>query len=166
MSWARGMSQSGFMFISMKSIPHTAGRPELALKTLFLDFDGVLHGMSQTSARPFERIYLLEPLVDVAPFAIVVSSSWRFHFELSEIRQRLGRLNPLVVGTTGEAIVGRNARHREILSYVQHHQINDWRALDDAYLEFPDDAAGLVLCNPRTGVTEREVRILRDWLIN
>ena len=72
-------------------------------KTLFLDFDGVLHCMAQTASRPFDRLELIEPLVDIAPFEIVISSSWRFHFELSEIKGRLGRLRQFVVGTTGDA---------------------------------------------------------------
>jgi hypothetical protein len=133
-------------------------------KTLFLDFDGVLHCMAQTSARPFDRLALVEPLVDVAPFQIVISSSWRFHFELSEIVQSLGRLKPLVVGTTGEAIIGRHARHREILEYVEDYGIKHWRALDDAYLEFPEETPELILCDPRVGVSEKEVRALREWL--
>ncbi len=122
--------------------------------------------MAQTSSRPFDRLSLLEPLVDVAAFQIVISSSWRFHFELSEIRSRLGRLNPLVTGTTGDALVGRYARHREILSYVDHHQISDWHALDDAYLEFPEDVPELILCDPRVGVAPKQIETLERWLLN
>ena len=140
-------------------------RRVILAKTLFLDFDGVLHCMAQTSTQPFDRLALIEPLVDVVPFEIVISSSWRFHFELSEIRQRLGRLRPYVVGTTGEAIIGRHARHREILDYVHHYQISDWRALDDAHLEFPEDTPELIWCDPRVGVQDAEVAKLRDWLI-
>lgn len=134
-------------------------------KTLFLDFDGVLHCMAQATAKPFSRLKLIEPLVDVALFQIVISSSWRFHFELTEIQERLGRLRACVVGTTGEAVTGRYARHREILEYVRHHQIRDWRALDDAYLEFPENSAEVILCDPRLGVSEKEVDALRTWLL-
>ena len=133
-------------------------------KTLFLDFDGVLHCMAQTASRPFDRLELIEPLVDIAPFEIVISSSWRFHFELSEIKGRLGRFRHFVVGTTGDAVIGRHARHREILDYVQHYRISDWRAVDDAYLEFPENSAELILCDPRVGVSEKEVEVLRRWL--
>ena len=134
-------------------------------KTLFLDFDGVLHCMAQTASKPFDRLELIEPLVEIAPFEIVISSSWRFHFELSEIRERLSRLQHFVVGTTGEPVIGRHARHREILEYVQHYRIRDWRALDDAYLEFPEDSAELILCDPRVGVSEKEVEALEAWLL-
>jgi len=44
-------------------------------KTLFLDFDGVLHCMAQTASQPFHRLAFIEPLVEVAPFVIVISSS-------------------------------------------------------------------------------------------
>lgn len=136
----------------------------LPMKTLFLDFDGVLHSMAQTATRPFERLALIEPLVDAASFQVVISSSWRFHFELHDICQRLGRLRGLVVGTTGDAVIGRHARYREIQAYVRDYSITDWRALDDAYLEFPDDTPELILCDPRVGVEESGVIRLREWL--
>ena len=103
------------------------------MKTLFLDFDGALHCMAQTGAKPFERLPLLEPLV---------------------------------VGTTGEASIGRYARHREIVEYTRCYRLTDWRALDNSFLEFPENAHGLIWCNPRTGVSAREVDALREWLLD
>jgi hypothetical protein len=134
------------------------------VKTLFLDFDGVLHTMSESSSRPFCRLQLLEQLIDIAPFQIVISSSWRFHFELNEIRERLGRLRPLVVGTTGDPATGPHPRYQDIYDYVQNYKISDWRALDDAYFEFPRDLTQLIRCDPRVGVTMLEIEILRRWM--
>ena len=71
--------------------------------------------MAQTSSRPFDRLGLLEPLVDVAAFQIVISSSWRFHFTQAEILARLPpQIARQVQGVTGDAHVGRYARWHEI----------------------------------------------------
>ena len=135
------------------------------MKTLFLDFDGVLHTMSDQEYRPFNRLPLIEELKDIAAFEVVISSSWRFHFELASIKARLGRLSDCVVGTTGEAIQDRHARYLEIAAYASDYQLKDWRALDDAHWEFPEGVEQLIACDPKLGVTEREVRLLRDWLL-
>ena len=41
----------------------------------------------------------------------------------------------------------------------------DWRALDDAFLEFPKDCPELILCHPKHGITQTEINKLRAWLI-
>ncbi len=137
-----------------------------SMKTLFLDFDGVLHSMSDYLTQPFNRLSLLEDLRDVAPFEIVISSSWRFHYELPQIKGRLGRLGSCVVGTTGDAVRDTHARYREITNYVSDYQVSDWRALDDSHWEFPPGMPEFIACDPNTGVTEREVQVLRDWLLS
>ena len=42
--------------------------------------------------------------------------------------------------------------------------IKDWRALDDSYWEFPQGCSQLIRCNPNTGLTQREVKLLSEWL--
>ena len=134
------------------------------MKTLFLDFDGVLHTMTDMSVSPFGRLPLLADVLVGRPVHIVVSSSWRHHFEWSEIRQKLGVLAPMVVGCTGEAILGVHARYHEILHYAEDHGIADWRALDDAWIEFPEHEKRLILCNPRVGVDVLQLQLLDAWL--
>ncbi len=134
------------------------------MKTLFLDFDGVLHSMSDYLTKPFNRLPLIEGLVDIAPLEIVISSSWRFHYEMPNIQSRLGRLGPCVVGTTGDAIRETHARYKEIHAYVSDYHVNDWRALDDSHWEFPPSTPELIICDPEEGITAREVKALTDWL--
>ncbi|NCA17604.1 MAG: hypothetical protein EBS90_11275 [Betaproteobacteria bacterium] len=134
------------------------------MKTLFLDFDGVLHTQSDSSVKPFGRLPLLEAELSGHHLHIVISSSWRFHFEWSEIKGRLGQLSPLVVGCTGEALMSRHARFEEILQYASDHQITDWRALDDAWMEFPEGEPRLIRCDPRLGLHTQQLEELRRWL--
>jgi hypothetical protein len=136
------------------------------MKVLFLDFDGVLHLTSDPSEVPFNRVPLLESLANEARFEIVVSSSWRFSYDLNQIRSLLGKLAPMVVGVTGKPVFARHPRYNEILNYVNEHNIRDWRVLDDALLEFPKNAPELILCNPSRGLTEIEVGALRGWLLS
>ena len=106
--------------------------------TLFLDFDGVLHSMSGYRDEPFCRLPLLEEVLINTDVDIVISSSWRFQYSLDELKDKLGRLGPKVVGMTGDPHVGSYPRFNEILKHAETHQIGNWRALDDASYEFPD----------------------------
>jgi hypothetical protein len=134
------------------------------MKTLFLDFDGVLHSMSDYLTKPFNRLPLIEDLADIGTLEIVISSSWRFHYELQQIKGRLGRLGACVVGTTGDAVRDTHARYREITNYVSDYRVSDWRALDDSHWEFPPATPELIICDPSEGVSAREVKALNDWL--
>lgn len=134
------------------------------MKTLFLDFDGVLHTMTDMNVSPFGRLPLLTGVLIGRPVHIVVSSSWRHHFEWSDIRSQLGPLAPMVVGCTGEAILGPHARFHEIMQYIEDHGIEDWRALDDAWVEFPETEKRLILCNPRVGVDTLQLQLIESWL--
>ncbi len=136
-----------------------------ATKTLFLDFDGVLH---PNLAKPEELLKQLPPMSAVlegCDVRIVISSSWRFHNTLDEILAQLpvGVRNQ-VIGTTGPVVIGKFSRWKEILAYVQRHRLKDWRALDDSAFEFPPDCQELILCNGSTGLGNRELELLREWI--
>jgi hypothetical protein len=45
----------------------------------------------------------------------------------------------MVTGVTGPAHIGRHARWHEISAYRTANSIANWRALDDAFFEFPKD---------------------------
>jgi hypothetical protein len=53
-------------------------------KYLFLDFDGVLHPSTHGSLL-FSNVHLLEDVFSKHQCNIVISSSWRFHFDFDEI---------------------------------------------------------------------------------
>ena len=134
-------------------------------KTLFLDFDGVLH---PNLAKPEELLKQLPPMSEVlegCDVRIVISSSWRFHHTLDEILAQLpADICDRVMGTTGPAVIGKFSRWKEILAYVQCYKLKDWRALDDSAFEFPADCRELILCDGSTGMGHLELELLTKWL--
>ena len=89
----------------------------------------------------------------------MISSSWRFHFDLDEIKLRLPAvIRPLVIGVTGEAYIGQYSRYHEIVGYLhdRNKHFAEWKALDDSWIEFPEGCENLIRCNPNTGITDQE----------
>ena len=133
-------------------------------KFLFLDFDGVLHPTTHGSVL-LSQLPLLESALESCDYTMVISSSWRFHMEIDALKNHFSpALQNKIMGITGEAYIGAYARFHEINAYVLQHGIKDWRALDDSYWEFPQGCGHLIRCNPNSGVTQREVKVLSEWL--
>jgi hypothetical protein len=136
-------------------------------KILFLDFDGVLHNTNVAEHLLFSKLNLLSEAVSKNPCSIVISSSWRFHHDLNRIKSYLLPINKLIIGTTGEAFIGKWPRYNEIKHYLnQYAPYADWRALDDSFLEFPTDCPELILCHRNNGFTNKEKTLLENWLMN
>jgi HAD domain in Swiss Army Knife RNA repair proteins len=137
-------------------------------KIVYLDFDGVLHATSLVTEGLLSRVHLLEPLFEDGLAGIVISSSWRFTHSLSSLQAKLpSKLAKCVISMTGDAIIGKHARYREIIKHL--HTLEgsiDWRALDDSYWEFPSDCKELIRCNPNTGISPKEIAQLTVWLNN
>ena len=137
------------------------------MKTLFLDFDGVLHPTTVSEDQLFCRMPLLAEALRFSDVNIVVSSSWRNHHSYNELLALFPeQLRGAVVGVTGEPYVGGWPRYQEILNSCKANGVRDWRALDDALLEFPKDCKELILCNPNTGIDAKQVDALKQWLTN
>jgi HAD domain in Swiss Army Knife RNA repair proteins len=135
------------------------------MKTLFLDFDGVLHPSLPRHEERFSLAPVLAMALSGFQYEIVVSSSWRFQLELAQIRLLLPKpLAARVIGTTGAAVVGRHARHREILAWLEINGPRDWRALDDSAFEFPNQCVELIRCDGARGVRDPELQVLKRWL--
>ena len=134
-------------------------------KTLFLDFDGVLHPtLAQPSVLFSHGPRLAEEL---RPYSvdIVISSSWRFHFSEEEYLAKLpAELADQVIGATGEAHVGKFARWHEIQQYVKKHRVKDWRAIDDSAFEFPLGCRELIACDGSVGVASAQLDLITSWL--
>jgi len=137
--------------------------PQQGRKVLFLDFDGVLHVESRARETPFNRLPLLNEVASRYQFEVVISSSWRFTWTLKDLQKSLGP-ELRVIGATGPAFIGKHPRANEILLYAQENRLTDWRALDDARFEFPPGFKNLVWCNPREGLTAKEIQLLETWL--
>jgi HAD domain in Swiss Army Knife RNA repair proteins len=134
-------------------------------KTIFLDFDGVLHPTSAGAHAYFCQANLLAEVVKTYKPNVVVSSSWRFHFSIIEILQRLPEeISNAIVGFTGDAYIGRHARWNEIQKYCVQHKVVAWVALDDSTFEFPSPCEQLIACNPNIGLSAGQIEVLSDWL--
>lgn len=139
---------------------------------LFLDFDGVLHPGSGRPGSMFTQAGALENALEGFDIRIVVSSSWRFHYPTAKIFASLPEgLARRIIGTTGEAQIGRWARYQEVRNWLTLNEPTaltqsptPWRALDDAKFEFPDNCAELIACEPREGFGPRQAEALRLWL--
>ncbi|HEY0956680.1 MAG TPA: HAD domain-containing protein [Roseateles sp.] len=135
---------------------------------LFLDFDGVLHANDAPPPRRFERAGALVALLQRWPgLTVVVSSSWRLHHSWPALLDSLPRALAARLDTrTGAAVVGRYARHREIVDCWR--LLGDrrpWRALDDAAWEFPPHCEQLIACDGARGVQQAQLDELECWLI-
>ncbi len=134
-------------------------------KTLFLDFDGVLHPTLATPKQLFSKATMLVDVIERWQPWVVISSSWRFHFSLEEILSRLPDAVAIQVrGKTGEAHIGKHARWNEIQDYCSRHRTADWRALDDSSFEFPQNCHELIRCDGAIGLTSLEVARIESWL--
>jgi hypothetical protein len=133
-------------------------------KVLFLDFDGVLHPTTHGSAL-LSQLPLLESALEGRDYSMVISSSWRFHMEMEDLKKHFSfSVQNKIVGVTGDAYIGAYARFHEINAYAMQNGITNWRALDDSYWEFPQGCSQLIRCNPNSGLTQREVKTLIEWL--
>jgi hypothetical protein len=134
-------------------------------KLLFLDFDGVLHPTHFAGEDPFNRVYLLKDSLTSSDLGIVISSSWRFTHSIEKLQKILpGSISNLIIGTTGAPVVGAHPRFKEIQAYLHNSGALDWRALDDSYWEFPTPCPELIRCNPNTGISEKQIQELNQWI--
>jgi hypothetical protein len=134
---------------------------------LFLDFDGVLHPNLCLATEYFRRVPELRECLLSLPIHvdIVVSSSWRFHHDLNELRAFFpDDMRGRIVATTGPAFIGKHSRYREIQAYLSKCRgAVKWCALDDSGWEFPENVQELLLCKGATGMMAAEVERLRTW---
>lgn len=134
-------------------------------KLLFLDFDGVLHSTFSSEELLFNKLGLLVDILQEKPCSIVISSSWRFHHDLTSLKSYLQHISMLIIGTTGDPFVGRFPRYNEIKDYLnKYNPFADWRALDDSFLEFPKSCPELILCHGKTGFSVTQKNTLSFWL--
>lgn len=145
-----------------------AGNPAQAVASpvLFLDFDGVLHPGSGVDSGFMCRAPDLEATLAGHDVRIVISSSWRLHMKMDEMLGMLpAGIAQRVVSATGQAHIGRWPRFHEVRAWVQLYEPQaNWRALDDARLEFPTPCPELIACDPRTGFGVEQAATLRGWL--
>ncbi len=133
-----------------------------------LDFDGVLHPAQGNQVPEFIHAPRLARILAESDCAVVISSTWRDHFSIDELRAKLPQdLGEKVVGVLGPDQRGPHVRFKNIEAWLasQSGPVN-WRALDDCAHEFPVPPAcpELILCDGRTGIGDDQERELRKWL--
>jgi hypothetical protein len=147
------------------------------MRTIFLDFDGVLHPLSDT--RWFElrlplavtigrgRLFrwtwpLAELLEDHPDVEIIVQSSWRNFMRDPELKALLGPSERRYAGATP-----RVERWESIQQVIAEKQLQKYCILDDRASEFPHALPDLILCDSEEGVYDPAVRDkFREWLAN
>ena len=106
-------------------------------KILFLDFDGVLHPATDDSVEEFSKADVLACALLGYDCEIVISSAWRLHCRLDQLKDFLpDGIAERVIGTTGDDPLSHYARHDAILACLASSEPVDWRALYDAKTEF------------------------------
>jgi len=148
------------------------------MRVLFLDFGGVTHPSgADAPARPmrgglaaagcradmFCWFDILRGLLAGHPDVfVVVHSNWRYACSADDIGDMLGELGSRYLGCT--PLGDRHASIRQWLA--RNRGVSSYRILDDSAHAFPDPPpAELILCDPRTGVSEPAVQAqLRHWL--
>lgn len=134
-------------------------------RTLFLDFDGVLHPAQALDLNRFCHAKALSDAISPFDCRIVISSSWRFNYSLAELSAYLPQsLMARVVGMTGPAILGSYPRHNEILTWLMTSNSRDWRAVDDSAFEFPPRCEQLIHCEGSRGLGGHELEQIVQWL--
>lgn len=137
-------------------------------KLLFLDFDGVLHPNFSVAKALFAHTEILVSVIASAhePPGVVISSSWRFHHDESDLMGFLDEpLRRLVIGCTPMVEPGKHQRYREIQAFLKNHRKQeDWRALDDEVMGYPDGCRELIICDGRRGIDTVALNALKSWL--
>ena len=122
---------------------------------------------SRTNNEIFSQAPVLAGLMTEFPCQIVISSSWRFSYNLDEMKEKLPKaISKNVIGVTGDAYIGPYPRFNEIKEYLlsKNKSLYGWRALDDSKIEFPNGCTDLILCDPNTGLALKQIQELKIWL--
>jgi hypothetical protein len=157
------------------------------MKILFLDHDGVICLQSEWGSRfknkegldgTFDRfnqkaIDVLNEIIEATDCEIVTSSDWRLHASLEEMQHLFILRNVLKppIDFTGHIKSSVQdlelARSREILEWVDSHNITSWCAVDDLdmsnwltdrFVRTPRSREGI----KQSGVKEKIIKILNQ----
>lgn len=145
---------------------------------VFLDFDGVTHPQPCFEEDVFCRLPLIEEVLrEYARTKIVISSSWRDHHTLGEMREFFSSdLRDRMIGVTPSIKTPSPAwlpgqvpefeREWEIESWMKEHRRwgERWLAIDDRPYWFRPDCADLLVTNAQTGFCAADQATLRLML--
>lgn len=146
----------------------------MAMRILFLEFDGVLHPASAVSrfvkSTPLKRgvqdawlfrwAWILDELLSDQPdIGIIAHSNWRHLATDEELQSFLGPLASRFAGSTAPG-----QRWESIKQLVELNELHDFRILDPLPSAFPPDIPELIPCDPEIGLQAYSIRRqIRDW---
>jgi len=136
------------------------------MKIIFLDFDGVLHPENPAPNQLFSNAYMLDNFLRDYQCQVIVTSSWQFSPKYQSFLNILpGFLAKSITGETQCSFKGNASRLKEINHYLHMKHLSniDWVAIDDKSEKFPDNFSQLILCDSLTGITEKQISILKNW---
>lgn len=139
-------------------------RENVEAMRIYLDFDGVLHGVPYTK-EAFELLPAFEDVLRAHPrVEVVITSSWREQFSFEEMRTWFSPdVQHQVIGVT--PILPEEKRVQEVRAHVKETGYRGrFIVVDDAAFEFPRNYPPLVLCGTARGLTEREIAELNRRL--
>lgn len=145
---------------------------------LFLDFDGVTHPEPCGGELGFCCLALIEDvLLEFPSVQIVISSSWRDHFGLEQIREFFSAgMRTRVIGVTASikrpsadwlpGHVPQYEREWECDGWMKKHCDwgTPWMAIDDRAHWFRPDCSDLLLTDSKTGFGMDDQETLRQML--
>lgn len=119
---------------------------------VFLDFDGVTHGLSRPAFNP-GCLGLLDVVLQEHEAKVVISSSWRYDYPVDRLVARLGPVGRFVIGITpddpGRSKTPRLDALQEWLRQAAY--AGPWLAIDDKPQWYGDLATHVVAPDPAIG---------------
>lgn len=146
------------------------------MRTIFLDFDGVLHPEFCHESRHFCCLPFFEQLLRWTPDVdVVISSTWRLHWSLDQLRARFASDVALrVIGVTDQfkdlvdlpdSLLGYE-REAECHAWLRANDraVFPWLAVDDRSWLYRPFNRSLFLVDGKTGMTAASADALMDRL--
>ena len=137
------------------------------MKVIFLDIDGVLNTNSDREISN-DKLKLLSELIFKTGADVVLSSSWRYGWNQSELNKpgtRIYRLKQLLKnnGIVIKDTIGLDlTKYIQIKNYLNTNMISNYIVLDDE----PIDIANLVQTNGDVGLTQSDCQKAAQFLLN
>lgn len=129
---------------------------------VFLDFDGVTHGLSRPAFDP-ACLARLEAVFDEHRAKVVISSSWRYDHPLERLVEKLGPVGRFVIGVTpDDPGYSKTPRLDALRAWLQQESgAGLWLAIDDKPEWYGELADQVVAPDPRVGFQEVDAEAFR-----
>ena len=140
--------------------------------TLLLDFDGVTHPQPCFQENVFCRLHLIESVLrerELRDVEIVISSSWRAHHSLDDMREFFSLdIQARVIGVTQDLpkLTGGGLRELECKAWMKKNRPPGarWLAIDDRPNWFTPGCENLLVTDGKYGFHPDDAARLRDML--